>query len=235
MSFKRILRAAGAVSALTFATCSFAADVTLTFEGIGDLAAVGSYYNGAGGTAVNFGVTFGTLAYGVVDTDAVPAGNGNFAGNPSGVTALLLYNPADPLATIAGFTIMNYASGFAGDFSFSYSAIEAVVVELFDGLNGTGNRVGLGTFVGQYNAGPCANDPNVSGAFCNWTRQGVMNTGLAKSVKLSSNLNQTLFDDLTFAASAPSTGGSGVPEPATLALVGAALLGVAASRRAKKA
>jgi len=54
--------------------------------------------------------------------------------------------------------------------------------------------------------------------------------GTAKSINFGGTPDQTGFDNITFGSSTPGGGGT-VPEPTTLALVGAALLAAGAARR----
>ena len=93
-----------------WAAPSQAAVIVLTFEGIGDGAPIGNYYNGGGGP--NFGIEFSDDALGLIDADA--GGNGNFGGEPSPSTAMYF---------VEGNPYLNVAAGFTTGFSFYYTAV----------------------------------------------------------------------------------------------------------------
>src|ERR1039458_6204384 len=93
-----------------FALAANAGVVTLTFEGIGDEAPVGNYYNG--GAGAKYGIQFGSDSLALISL--ADGGSGNFDGNPSGDTILFfLSGPGD---------VMDVAAGFTTGFSFYYSA-----------------------------------------------------------------------------------------------------------------
>jgi len=213
-------RTAIAVLALTSAGVASSAVVTLTFEGIGNQAPVGNFYNGGGGASNNFGVTFSGPTLALVDSDA--GGSGNFANEPTGDTVMFF--------TGANNAILTLAAGFTTGFSFFYSSAVAATVNVFDGLNGTGNNLGSLSLAAQFNGNNCAGDP--TGAFCNWTAVGVAFAGTARSINFGGTANFIAFDNITFGSATPGTGGT-VPEPTSLALVGAALLAASAVRRRK--
>jgi PEP-CTERM motif len=220
MSLKHMLRAVSAAALLAAAGAASAAVITLDFEGVGDLNPVGNFYNGGAGT--NYGVSFSPDTLAVVDSDS--GGSGNFANEPSANTVMFFLN--------ANTAILNYAAGFVDGFSFFYSSSTAATVTVWDGLNGTGNLLGTLTLSAQHTQN-CVGDPN--GTFCNWSAVGVtFGMGLtARSINFGGTANQTAFDNITFGSATPGSGPTGVPEPASLALVGSALLGLAASRRRK--
>jgi hypothetical protein len=213
MFIKNSIRAAVAALALGAAGVASADVVTLTFEGVGDFNAVGNYYNGGGGT--NYGISFSNDTLALVDSDA--GGSGNFANEPSGDTIMFFIN--------ANNAILNMAAGFTSGFSFFYSSSTAATVNVYDGINGTGNVLGSLNLTAQ-GFQNCVGDP--TGQFCNWTAVGVSFSGIAKSINFGGTANQTGFDNITFGSATP---GGTVPEPTTLALVGAALLAAGAARR----
>ncbi len=200
-----------ALAMLTLPSAANAAVITLTFEGIGDLNPVGSFYGAQG-------IVFSPDTLAVVDADA--GGSGNIANEPSGQTAMFFLN--------ANNATLNYAAGFDTGFSFFYSSSLAATVNVYDGLNATGSILGSLNLTGQFNAN-CAGDPN--GQFCNWTAVGINFAGIARSIDFGGTANQVAFDDITFGSATPG----GVPEPAAWAmmLAGFGLVGGAMRRRQK--
>ncbi len=198
--------------ALASSMFASAAVITLDFEGVGDLNAVGNFYNGGAGT--NFGVAFDGPTLAVVDSDA--GGSGNFANEPSGDTIMFfLDNNASTMSVAAGFTT---------GFSFFYTSSVAGSVDVFDGVNGTGAL--LATLGFARNIDGCSGDP--SGTFCRFSAVGVAFTGTAKSVVFTGVANQSGFDNITFGSERPT---GEVPEPSTYAMLGAGLVTLIAARR----
>jgi len=181
--------------------------ITLTFEGVGDNAQIGNYYNGGGGG--NYGITFGPDSLGLISS--ADGGSGNFSNNPSGDTiAYFLTGPGD---------VMDVAAGFTTGFSFYYAEQIGTTgsVSVYSGLDGTG------TLLASLILLPTANPYNV------WVPIGVGFAGTAESVIFTGAANYIGFDNITLGASSP------VPEPGTLALLGAGLAGLGALRRRRKA
>jgi len=215
MSFKHMLRATCAAAILAAAGTASAGAIVLDFEGIANGAAVGDYYNGGGGT--NYGVSFSANTLALIDSDA--GGTGNFGNEPSPNTIMFFLS--------GGAAILNVAAGFDVGFSFFYSSSTAATISVYDGLNGTGNLLTSFT-IAAVGIGTCG-DP--TGAFCIWSAAGGTFDGIARSINFGGTPDQTGFDNITFGSGTP--GGGGIPEPTSLALVGAALLGAAAARRRK--
>jgi len=204
MTIAHLAYRALALSVVSLITATASADVfTLTFEGLGDNAVVGNYYNdGAGGS---YGVEFvgakALIAWSV-------GGTGNFTNAPTMPT--IMYFPS------ASSAVMNVADGFQSGFSTYYSSVNfAGSVSLYSGLDGTGdilatlNLVALGT----------DNTPDAD--FDRWALVGATFVGTAKSVVFGGDANQIGFDNVTF--------GSSVPAPGAVALLG--LAGAARGRR----
>lgn len=203
-------------------TTSNAATV-LTFEGLADGEPVLEYYNGGlgglgSGPGANYGISFSNNALAVIDVDA--GGNGNFGGEPS---------PSTVLYFLTGSAILTYASGFDTGFSFYYSAIGSPgVVNVFDGLNGTGNLLAsINLPVTPSDGG----DPN--GAFSPFYPIGVSFQGTALSVDFGGTVNQIGFDNITFGSSVPEV--NPIPEPGSVVALGCVLASglLLRSRRSK--
>ena len=204
-----------------FALAANAGVVTLTFEGIGDEAPVGNYYNGGAGT--NYGIQFGVDSLALISE--ADGGSGNFDGNPSGDTILFfLSGPGD---------VMDVAAGFTTGFSFYYSApVYAGSVSVYSGLDGAGTDLGdialpltpNGTSYGP----PCSG----SYTYCPWIPIGVSFAGTAESVIFTGTADYIGFDNVTLGASIP---GNGTPEPGAFSLLGLGLASLVMYARRKKA
>lgn len=207
-----------ALAASVFACSASAAPIVLDFEGVGNGAQISNFYNGGtdsqGNSGTNYGIAFGPNALGLIDSDA--GGSGNIANEPS---------PSTVMYFTTGSAILNYAAGFSTGFSFFYVSSTNAVVNVYDGLNATGNLLGSINLIAQFSTG-CSGDP--TGAFCNFSPAGLSFAGLARSIDFGGTVDQIAFDDITFGAATP---GNAVPEPGTLALIGLGLLGAAARRR----
>jgi len=191
--------------------------IVLTFEGLGDQAPVGNYYDGGGGG--NLGIQFGPDALAIVS--GCCGGSGNFSGSPSGDTILFfLTGPGD---------IMNVPAGFDTGFSFFYSAVVYPgTVTVYDGLDGTGNI--LATL--DLPVTPSGGAPECTyGAYCPWVPIGVAFSGTAMSVNFSGVANYIGFDNITLGSATP---GGSVPEPTSMVLLGTGLALAGFRRFARK-
>jgi hypothetical protein len=188
---------------------SFAAPVTLTFEGLGDNAPIGNYYNGGAGG--NYGISFGADSLALIQGSA--GGSGNFANAPSGVTvAYFLSGPGD---------VMNVAAGFDTGFSFFYADQVGFTgsVAVYSGLDGTGSLLATLSL------------PSTPSPYTVFVPVGVTFAGSAESVVFGGAANFIAFDNVTLGSETP--GGAGVPDGgATALLLGMGLTGlVGFSRR----
>ncbi|MEK7316910.1 MAG: PEP-CTERM sorting domain-containing protein [Candidatus Eisenbacteria bacterium] len=196
-----------------------AGTVVLDFEGLANLEAVNSYYDGGlggggSGPGPDFDVTFTTNSLAVIDADA--GGTGNFGGEPSPDTILFFLTGA--AAT------MNVPSGFTTGFSFYYSAINnPAQIVVYDGLNATGNILAtLPLPLTPFNGAP---DP--TGQFSPLVPIGIAFSGTALSVDFGGTVNQVGFDDITLGSDVPGGGSPSVLEIPTLsrtAVIGFVLL-----------
>lgn len=193
------------------------ATIVLDFEGAGNGAQLLNFYNGgtdsAGNSGTNYGIAFGTNALAAIDSD--DGGTGNFANEPSSKTTMFF---------LSGSAILNYAAGFDTGFSFYYSSSTAASVKVYDGVDATGNLLADIPLTAQFNQG-CTGDP--TGGFCNWTAVGATFAGIAKSIDFGGTVNQVGYDNITFGSPTPGK----VPEPTSLALVGAGIAAILRTRR----
>lgn len=192
---KQILAASALAGALAAAPATAAVTV-LDFEGIGSNQPVGNFY------APDFTFSPDTLAS--VDLDA--GGTGNFANEPSPNTTMYFLNSNN--------AILNANYGFDTGFSFFYSSAAAATVNVWDGLDATGNLLASINLVAQHSDN-CSGDPN--GAYCNWTAVGVNFAGTAYSIDFGGAADQTGYDNITFGSATPDPGA--VPEPSSWALL----------------
>jgi hypothetical protein len=192
------------------------AATVLTFEGLGNLAPIGNFYNGGAGG--NLGISMSANSLAIVDADA--GGSGNFGGEPSPSTVMFFLQGQAAL--------MNVLDGFDTGFSFFYSAVnQPGSLQVFDGLDGTGNVLAsLDLPVTPLNGAP---DP--SGAFSPFVPIGVAFDGIARSIAFAGVGDQIGFDNVTFGSVTPVDDQQGVPLPGSLILLAAGGLGVAARRR----
>lgn len=221
MSTKASMFKAITLSAGILASSSVMADlIVLDFEGAGDHANLNDFYNGGtdslGNSGTDYGIQFGENTLSLIDYDA--GGGGNFANEPSASTIMFF---------LTGSAVLNYSAGFTTGFSFFYTSSTDAMVNVYDGINATGNLLGSILLNGQYNDN-CVGDPN--GEYCNWTNAGVGFAGTAKSIDFGGTVNKVGFDNITF-GSATAGGGTSVPEPSSLLLIGLGLLGLGIKRK----
>ncbi len=205
-----------ALCIMTSAMLASASIVMLDFEGLGDRAPVGDFYNGGGGT--DYGIEFSTHTLAVIDRDA--GGTGNFGGEPSPDTIMFFLEGSEAM--------MNFATGFDVGFSFYYTAINNPgSLKVYDNVWGAGNV--LANLILGLTPNNGAPDPN--GTFSPLIPLGVAFDGLAKSVSFAGVANQIGFDNVTFGTDNPRPP---VPEPSTFLLFSAGLVGLVCYRRKRK-
>ena len=225
-----------ACTALALAASAWSAHadiVTLTFEGAGNLARLGSFYNGGtdsfGNPGRSVGVLFGPTALSIIDED-VPSftgspNTGNFGNEPSPDTVLFfLDGPA---------AVLNLAAGFRDGFSFYYSSTTfSGLVSVYDDIDAAGSLLGT---IALVPLGEGRGDP--TGSYNIWRASGLSFAGTARSVAFAGTADRIAFDNVTFGSAVPTPPTApaiGVAEPSTLALLalgGLALLGVGAVSR----
>jgi hypothetical protein len=204
-----------------------AATVSINFENIATYnantgTAVQNFYNGGtasnGASGPNLGVSFASNALTLCLTTAsnfcTPASRGGLGDPASAFTAMYFAEGTS--------TSLSDAAGFTNGISFFYvTRNDPGTVQIFDGVNGTGNL--LASLDLAINATTCG--APFDAEFCPFTIINLGFTGTGRSVVFGGTANQIAFDDIAL--------GVAVPEPATWAmmLVGFGVLGFALRRR----
>jgi len=215
------LRAAAIFGAAVFgfSVAAHASTIVLTFEGLQDEEGIANYYDGglgAGGSGPgpSDGITFSSNSLALIS--AAGGGGGNFSGNPSGNTVAFFLNGTGD--------IMNVSGGFTTGFSFFYaSASQASTgspgeVDVYSGPDGTGTLLASLTL------------DDTPDPYTSWVPVGVSFSGTAESVNFGGSANYIGFDNITLGASTAA----GAPEPASMALLGAGLLGLGVARQVRR-
>lgn len=214
--FKNALAAAGLAAAIV---APAAADpIVLDFEGIGNQAAINNFYNGGtdslGNSGVNYGVQFGSNSLALQEQD--PAAN--FSNEPSPNTIMFF---------LTGSSVLNYAPGFDTGFSFFFTTVGfAGSVNVYDGLNATGN------LLGSINLAALGAGPDPANVFSNWGIGSLTFAGTAKSIDFGGTVNQVGYDNITFGSATPSV--SAIPEPSTYVMLALGLAGLGCVSRRRQ-
>ena len=229
--FSQILAATALAATASMAN---AAVVYLDFEGIetypfasGGIS-IDGYYNGGtasnGNSGTNLGVEFTSsallLCLNNLGTTCSNTSQGD-AGIATSRTGALYFPSGNPM--------MNVAAGFDTGFSFVYSQpFESnTSISIYSGLNGTGSLLASALLPLTLDGRNGGCDAAYSANYCPFEDFSLTFSGVAMSVVFGGTVDRQVFDDITFGSDVPG----GVPEPATLALFGIGLLGIAATRR----
>lgn len=217
-----------ASAALLVPALAGAQAVTLDFEGLTSQASINDFYNGgtdsAGASGTNYGVAFGSNALALTESDP----GANFSAQPSGDTVMFF---------LTGTAVLNYTAGFDTGFSFYFSTTGFTgQVNVYDGLNATGNLLGSITLP-ALGTGPDAANP-----FSNWQVGSLSFAGMAMSIDFGGTVNQVGYDNITFGSVDPTTPPTTpttppttpIPEPSTYALMTLGLVALAATARRRR-
>ena len=155
-----------------------ATDFTLTMEGIGDGALIGSFYSG-------LGVTMSSNVRARIDSDVYGGGTGNFANEPSSQTAMQVPSNAVGIVNVSG-TFTN----FTGYYSLTTNSGSYTV---FSGFDGTGTVLASGNLPGL-GFGP--GDP--SGSYSVWAVIDIALLPDARSIRFNAPSGGLYLDNLRF-------------------------------------
>jgi hypothetical protein len=220
MNIKPIATAAAVAGLLACASPSFAAPVTIDFEGANGQGFVTHFYDGGTDEAPdsthppvsgpNYQITFGHDALALVNDGTGYGPNGEFYSNAP--------SPGTIMAPISSNASMFAANGtsFIDSLSFYYSSLQDFSVDILDGTDSV-----IGTLDLLANSGGC-----VASTLCVWSLASTNFEGAAKSIRFGSGFDASAgFDDITVTS---------VPVPAAgwLLASGLAVLGRMRRKRA---
>jgi hypothetical protein len=220
----RILFSAMAVSAFALSVPASAGVISMNFAGLDGNAQEGpaNYYDGGYGTdgsgpGPNYGIVWGADT---LSCSGQPGGACNTAEIPGGPGANSIF-----FLSGAG-DVMDKSSGFTTGFSFYYtSPFTTGTVTVWSGVDGTGTL--LATLV--LGLTPDNGNGSCQGTnYCPYEAAGVTFSGTAESAVFSGAANGIGFADITLGSATPA------PEPMTLSLLGAGLLGAGAFGRFRR-
>jgi len=190
----------------------------LDFQELGNLQAVGNFYNGGSGLSItpNYGVTFSSNFYGL--RAALNGGAGNFASPPLNMPAIFMNGATG--SPVMG--TMNVTPGFSTGLNFYFTAGftggQTETVTIWSGMNGTGTVLAIINLAN--NNGSCS-----APAYCSWSNIGASFTGTAHSVTFSGPANELGIADITIGASSTA-----IPEPSPIYLFGTGVILISLSK-----